>query len=323
MRLIGTPEPVRSDNRRLRTFAALTRPVVLGRVNGIGQASTACVWASNAHELLKSEAVARISPMGWFSATRQVEVVRRLVEADAPVAGLDPRVEPRVVTRDGFEIAMWAYVEPTPFRELPPDEYARTLERLHSALRQIDIAAPHVTEHLAEIREWLGDADATPDLFDEDRDLIVQRLEPPARLLVKNVDEQLLHGEPHPWNLLTTGSGLRFIDFENCARGPVEYDLAWVPRVVSENCRDADHELVDDYRRVVLALVAAHRWHRNDRHPVEGSRRGVPRRFAGRFAMAGTRRRALVTGATECPQRLPEDRVHHRGTCTRRSRHCA
>lgn len=40
--------------------------------------------------------------------------------------------------------------------------------------------------------------------------------------------EQLLYGEPHPWNMLYTENGPLFIDFENTAHGPVEYDLGWV-----------------------------------------------------------------------------------------------
>lgn len=46
--------------------------------------------------------------------------------------------------------------------------------------------------------------------------------------------EQLLHGEPHPWNVLRTAEGPLFIDFENCAHGQVEYDLAWAPTEVSD-----------------------------------------------------------------------------------------
>src|SRR4051812_7964162 len=58
--------------------------------------------------LLPCDVVARISPNGWFSAAREVELARRLAfETDAPIATLDPRVEPRTVTHDGFDIAMW------------------------------------------------------------------------------------------------------------------------------------------------------------------------------------------------------------------------
>lgn len=213
--------------------------------------------------LLPCDVVARVSPMGWFSATREVELARRLAEqTDVPFAGLDPRVEPRVVEVDGFEIALWTYYE-SAASELRPSDYALALERLHGALGRVDLAAPLFTDRLEMIRRWLADGDATPDLADEDRRLLVDRLETPRRLGT----EQLLHGEPHPWNVLATPSGPRFIDFENCARGPVEYDLAWVPQEVSERYRDADQELVGECRALVLALIAAHRWRHDDQHP--------------------------------------------------------
>lgn len=237
--------------------------------------------------LLPCDIVARVSPLGWFSAAREVELARGLAAAtDAPIAGLDPRVEPRIVVRDGFEVGLWTYVEQVAPHVLPPSEYAHTLERLHRALRQVEVTAPHCSDRLVEIQRWLADGDATPDLRDEDRELLVDRLESPRRLLADRVAvEQLLHGEPHPWNVLTTGHGLRFIDFENCARGPVEFDLAWVPREVTERYRGADQELVGACRGLVLALIAAHRWHRDDRHPsgrasgvafLEVLRRGPP-----------------------------------------------
>jgi hypothetical protein len=219
--------------------------------------------------LLPCNVVARVSPMGWFSAARELELARHLAEkTDGPVAGLDPRVEPRIVIRDGFEISMWTYFETGPSREVPPGVYARAIERLHGALRRVDLRAPHFTDRVGEMQREVADGDTTPDLPDEDRALLVHRLEIPRKLLTdRGAAEQLLHGEPHPWNLLTTNRGLLFIDFENSAFGPVEYDLAWVPNEVTERYRHADRELVGECRALVLALVAAHRWRRDDQHP--------------------------------------------------------
>ena len=226
--------------------------------------------------LLPCDIVARVSPLGWFSAAGEVELARRLgEETDCPVAGLDPRVEPQIVVRDGFEVTIWTYFEPMQSGALPPGDYAFALERLHGAMRRVDMSAPHFTDRLAEIQRWLADGYTTPDLTDEDRELLLHRLDTPMRSLNNHsATEQLLHGEPHPWNVLTTKQGLLFIDFENCARGPVEFDLAWVPNEVSERYRDADQELVGECRTLVLALIAAHRWHRDDQHP-SGRQSGV------------------------------------------------
>lgn len=153
--------------------------------------------------------VARVSPMGWFSAAREVELARRLAEeTDATVAGLDPRVEPGVHEHDGFEIAMWTYFEPAQSGELAPADYAGELERLHGALRQVDVSAPHFTDRLAEIRRWLADPDFTPELTDEDQELLADRIANPGPLFLNGgAAEQLLHGEPHPWNVLSRRTG--------------------------------------------------------------------------------------------------------------------
>ncbi len=58
--------------------------------------------------------------------------------------------------------------------------------------------------------------------------------------------EQLLHGEPHPGNVLTTKSGLLFIDLETCCRGPVEFDLAHTPEEVSEHYTDVSRSLLSE-----------------------------------------------------------------------------
>jgi len=59
------------------------------------------------------------------------------------------------------------------------------------------------------------------------------------------------------------------MDFEDSVHGPVEFDLAWVPKEVSERYPDADQALVGEFRGVVLAMIAAHRWSRDDQHPSE------------------------------------------------------
>ena len=219
--------------------------------------------------ILPCDIVARVSPIGWYSPAREVELARRLAaETDAPIAGLDPRVDSVIFERDGFQIGLWTYFESEPSPELSPDDYSKMLERLHGALRQIDMVAPPFTDRLAGIQQWLSDSEVAPDLGPNDRDLLVQRLQPSSRLLTEVAErQQLVHGEPHPWNVLETADGPVFIDFENCASGPVEYDLAWVPTAVSNRYPRVDRGVLAECRGFVLALVAAHRWRRDDQHP--------------------------------------------------------
>jgi hypothetical protein len=48
--------------------------------------------------------------------------------------------------------------------------------------------------------------------------------------------------------VLNTKLGPLFIDLDTCCRGPVEFDLAHVPAVVSEQYPDADPALLRDCR---------------------------------------------------------------------------
>lgn len=61
--------------------------------------------------------------------------------------------------------------------------------------------------------------------------------------------EQLLHGEPHPGNMLSTKNGPPFIDLETSCRGPVEFDIAQVPDEVSEHYPGVPEYRLVDLRR--------------------------------------------------------------------------
>jgi hypothetical protein len=112
------------------------------------------------------------------------------------------------------------------------------------------------------------DRHRTPALADGDRELLGDTLRSLGRSIGdRGVVEQMLHGEPHPGNVLSTRNGPLFIDLETCCRGPVEFDLAHVPQEVSERYPDVDRDLLGDCRLLVLAMVAAWRWDPGDRFP--------------------------------------------------------
>jgi Ser/Thr protein kinase RdoA (MazF antagonist) len=219
--------------------------------------------------LLPCDVVARVADAArQASAEFEVELAERLAETESPVAALEPRVEPRVYVRDGFVVTLWSYYEPVSLREVGPRDYARALERLHAGMRQIDVATPHFTDRVAEAQRLVENRDQTPALADADRELLSDTLRSLRRAIGdRGGAEQLLHGEPHPGNLLRTKQGLLFIDLETCCRGPVEFDIAHVPEDVSEHYPGADQGLLRECRVLVLAMVAAWRWDRDDRLP--------------------------------------------------------
>jgi hypothetical protein len=218
--------------------------------------------------LLPCTVFARVAHVGQEIAQFEVDLAQRLAETASPVAALEPRVEPRVYEHDGFAVTLWTYYEPVSPREVAPAEYAQVLARLHAGMREINLPAPHFTDRVAEAQQLVGSRELTPELPDADRELLSNTLRSLRRAITERGGaEQLLHGEPHPGNLLRTKQGLLFVDLETCCRGPVEFDIAHVPDEVSEHYGDADQELVGMCRILVLAMVAAWRWDRDDQFP--------------------------------------------------------
>jgi aminoglycoside phosphotransferase (APT) family kinase protein len=218
--------------------------------------------------LLPCDVVARVAPIAHQVARFEIELARRLAESQSPVAVPDPRAEPRVHERDGFAVTLWTYHQPAMSREVSPAGYANALERLHSGMRKLDLGTPRFTDRVEEAQHLVETTHLTPDLADADRKLLITTLRSRRQAIVdRGAAEQLLHGEPHPGNVLSTNSGLLFIDFETCCRGPVEFDLAHVPEDVSARYADADPDLLSQCRVLVLAMVAAWRWDLGDQFP--------------------------------------------------------
>jgi Ser/Thr protein kinase RdoA (MazF antagonist) len=218
--------------------------------------------------LMPCDVVARVAPSAHHAGFEfEVEVARRLAEANGPVAELEPQAGHRVYARDGFVISLWTYYEPTG-PEIAPAGYAAALLRLHAALRQTSLAAPHVTERIAGAQQDVADRARTPALPGPDRDLLsttLSRLS--ASINRSGAGEHLLHGEPHLGNLLRTRAGLLFVDLETCVRGPVEFDVAHAPEEVAEHYPGADPGLIDQCRTLTWALVATWRWSDDDQLP--------------------------------------------------------
>ena len=218
--------------------------------------------------VLPCDVLARVAHVGHEVAQFEVDLAQRLAETDSPVAALEPRVEPRVYERDGFAVTLWTYYQPVAPQEISPADYADALERLHSGMRKLDVTAPHFTDRVAEAQQLVASRDHTPALADDDRALLSTTLRSLRRAIGdRGAAEQLLHGEPHPGNVLSTKTGPLFIDLETCCRGPIEFDLAHVPEEVSERYPDVDHELLRECRILMLAMIATWRWDRDDQLP--------------------------------------------------------
>ncbi|WP_437040949.1 phosphotransferase [Streptomyces sp. enrichment culture] len=230
--------------------------------------------------LLPCDVLARVAPARHLAeAAFEVEVARRLADAGAPVGELAPRVAPQVHERDGFALSLWTYYEPVG-PDITPADYADVFMRHHAALRRIDVDAPHFTDRVAVALDGVDDRERSPELSDSDREFLHDALVGlSAETGADRARDQLLHGEPHPGNLLNTRGGPLFIDLATCCRGPVEFDLAHGPEAVAEHYEGADPALVDRCRALNWALFSAWRWRWDDQMPdrdhwrAEGLRR--------------------------------------------------
>jgi Ser/Thr protein kinase RdoA (MazF antagonist) len=225
------------------------------------------------------DVVARVAPRARRNGAKfEVEVARRLAETGAPLATLDPRVEPRVYDRRDFAVTLWTYYEPVPPHDITPTEYASMLERLHAGMRQADLSGdwvPHFTDRVDEAQRLVDDPANHPEVAGADRELVSSTLRTMGRaILDRRAPEQLLHGEPHPGNVLRTNGGLLFVDLETCCRGPIELDIAHAtingtgpPIEVSALYAGADESLVRACWILMLAMVTAWRYEPGDDLP--------------------------------------------------------
>lgn len=218
--------------------------------------------------LLPCDVFARVAPLRQQVALFEVELAQRLAETESPVAALEPRAEPRAYQRDGFVITLWTYYASVTPPDVAPADYANALARLHAGMRKLDVTTPHFTDRVAEAEQLVASREQTPTLADADRKLLSGTLRSQRQAIAdRGATEQLLHGEPHPGNVLSTKNGVLFIDLETCCRGPIEFDLAHVPQEVVEHYPEVDQDLLSDCRLLVLAMVAAWRWDAGDQYP--------------------------------------------------------
>lgn len=217
--------------------------------------------------LTPCDVFARVAPEGQEVAQFEVELAQRLAEVGSPVGRLELRADSRVYRHDGFAVTLWTYYEPvTP--PTSPADYAKALERLHAGMREVDLPSPRFTDRITEAEDVVADPTRSPELADADRALLADRLASLRRAIVgRGAAEQLLHGEPHPGNVLSTKDGPLFIDLETCCRGPVEFDLAHAPVAVGDHYPGVDQGLLDDCRQLVIAMIATWRWELGDQFP--------------------------------------------------------
>ncbi len=250
--------------------SAVNAAILAARSLGLSAEEALVLHASNrvTLRLLPCNVLARVAPPPHRDGMRfEVSVAHRLAPTAGPVAGLDGRCGAEVYEQDGFFVSFWTFFEPID-EPLSPARQTASLHQLHAAFRSLDFPAPHFTDRVAEALRIVEDPGRSPELAQTDRTLLQDSLPKLTQLIQQRASaEQLLHGEPHPGNLLNTAAGALFIDFETCCRGPVEFDIAHADDAVAVHHANADQGLVALCRALKLAMVAAWRWDKDDHFP--------------------------------------------------------
>lgn len=164
-------------------------------------------------------ATVRLARPGPAWQERDVAVSRFLTERGVRVVSpsTDPPAGPHFA--EGLPVTLWHYTPHDPDHRYAPDVVARSLAEVHAALREYPGELPR-RGPLDDLERFLGRTGL---------DGAAPRLRAEAARVAATLPDgagQPLHGDAHPGNLIATGAGPCWLDFEDTWRGPLAWDLA-------------------------------------------------------------------------------------------------
>ena len=183
-----------------------------------------------------------------------------LATLGADIAVPVPGLEPVEHLPTGFVVTLWERLEGVEARAADRS-LSHSLAALHAALARTRTKVPSFREELMRARLALDDDTFMAALAPGDRGFL--RAVYDAGLDEVDgidLDRQRLHGEPHDGNRVLTAQGVRWIDFESCCVGPLEWDLAFQSAEVSARFSDVDDDLLRRLRGLNSARVATWCW---------------------------------------------------------------
>ncbi|MBB4688849.1 phosphotransferase [Amycolatopsis jiangsuensis] len=167
--------------------------------------------------------VARPDPAGWLA--RDVAVSRHLTERGVRVVSptIDPPAGPHFT--EGLPVTLWHWTRHDPDHRHTASGTARSLARVHEALRDY----PGELPTRGPVEDLLRMLDSHGASLAGEADRIRTETVRLAQELPTGPGRPL-HGDAHPGNLVETPDGPCWLDFEDTWRGPLEWDLAVLAR---------------------------------------------------------------------------------------------
>jgi hypothetical protein len=246
-----------------RFGVSVEEPVLLRSTNNV------VAW------LRPSMIVAKIGlgqPRGFLT---EVSVASELGVLGAPIVAPAPECPAVVHVQGGFAVTFWRYYPQPPDIDIPGEQVAAALQCLHAASAKISTALraelPSYLEELQLVSELLRDDKRLSALPGMDRYLLIRAFDhvwKQVGVASRANSHVVIHGSPHPFNVLLVDGKPRFIDFETASIGPVEWDLAHTsPDTVHGYTGAIDTQLLETCRDLVRVKTAAWCWadvHRGD-----------------------------------------------------------
>jgi Ser/Thr protein kinase RdoA (MazF antagonist) len=165
----------------------------------------------------------RRDPFAWLA--REVAVAGWVAGRGGPVVPPSRVADPGPHVQDGFAISLWEFTAGSP-RRPSPAELGAALADLHLAAAGCPADLGHLTPARDQISDGLDALERASVLAPAEADALRARHE----LLLGRLGDAgpaiVLHGDAHAGNLIAAADAWRWIDLEECCRGPAEWDLA-------------------------------------------------------------------------------------------------
>jgi hypothetical protein len=183
---------------------------------------------------------ALVRPAAAEFLARDLAVATFLVSRGAPVVPPSREILAGPHSCDGFAMTFWEFIPHDPNYQTTSAEVGPLLKQLHAVLKNYPGELPYLNPVLGEMPHFLAYLERAGELDPSDLALLRRSSQRTALALRDPTSPvQALHGDAHKANLLKTGRGLLWTDFEDACSGPVAWDTACFSRTAPEGVEAA------------------------------------------------------------------------------------
>jgi Ser/Thr protein kinase RdoA (MazF antagonist) len=154
---------------------------------------------------------------------RELDVSTFLAAEGAPVVPPSPELPATTHHGDGHVMSFWRYLPPADPARPDEETIGSMLRDLHAVLRRYPEALPELAP-LQDIPAFL--ARPQTQVSEEGRAALAAAYQRLTARLARTNDQQALHGDAGAGNLMATGQGWLWHDFEDTCSGPIAWDVA-------------------------------------------------------------------------------------------------